>query len=263
MQSIIEISWAELAFFSLILLLPIGINYYLKLALAKEIVISSARMTLQLILVGIYLQYLFTLNSLWINFLWLALMALIGTSSIIGKSHLPKKPLFLPVLTGLMVGLIPLLFIILAGLLSPQPVYSAQYLIPLAGMLLGNSLSGNIVALQRLFSSFNDRKMEYEGMLALGATPKQAAFPFIQAAIQQSMAPILASMSTTGLVTLPGMMTGQILAGADPIIAIKYQLVILMAIFVMIIISVTTALLLTTRRLINTSGLILVSPSKS
>lgn len=262
MQSIIDISWFELTLFSLILLLPLGINYYLKLALAKDMIISSARMALQLILVGLYLQYLFTLNSLWINVFWLLLMALIGTSAIIGKSHLPKKPLFIPVLTGLLVGLIPLLFIILAGLLSPSPIYSAQYLIPLAGMLFGNSLSGNIVALQRLFTSFNDRKIEYEGMLALGANPRQAAFPFVQAAIQQSLAPSLASMSTTGLVTLPGMMTGQILAGADPIIAIKYQLIILIAIFVMITLSVTTTLLLTTRKLINTSGLVLVSSTK-
>ncbi|WP_299494884.1 ABC transporter permease [uncultured Shewanella sp.] len=262
MQSIIEISWIELSLFSFILLIPLGINYFLKLALAQEIIISSLRMAIQLVLVGLYLQYLFILNSLWVNLLWLLLMALIGTSSIIGKSHLPKKPLFLPILTALLVGLLPLLLIILIGLLSPAPLYSAQYLIPLAGMLLGNSLSGNIVALQRLFTAFKDREMEYEGLLALGASPAQAAFPFIQGALKQSLAPSLASMSTTGLVTLPGMMTGQILAGVDPIIAIKYQLVILMAIFVMIILSVTTALLLTTRKLINHSGLVLVALKK-
>ncbi|WP_298772788.1 ABC transporter permease [uncultured Shewanella sp.] len=262
MQSIIEISWLELSLFGFILLIPLGINYFLKLALTQEIIISALRMAIQLVLVGLYLQYLFTLNSLWVNVLWLLLMALIGTSSIIGKSHLPKKPLFIPIFSGLLAGLIPLLFIILIGLLSPSPIYSAQYLIPLAGMLLGNSLSGNIVALQRLFSAFEDRKVEYEGLLALGASPRQAAFPFIQAAVQQALAPSLASMSTTGLVTLPGMMTGQILAGVDPIIAIKYQLVILIAIFVMIILSVTTALLLTTRKLINPSGLVLVSNNK-
>ncbi|WP_299010451.1 ABC transporter permease [uncultured Shewanella sp.] len=263
MQSIIEISWLELSLFSFILLIPLSINYFLRLALAQEMIIASVRMAIQLVLVGLYLQYLFTLNNVWINVLWLLLMALIGTSSIIGKSHLPKKPLFMPIFSGLLVGLIPLLFIILIGLLLPSPPFSAQYLIPLAGMLLGNSLSGNIVALQRLFTAFDDRKMEYEGLLALGANSRQAAFPFIQTALQQALAPSLASMSTTGLVTLPGMMTGQILAGVDPITAIKYQLVILIAIFVMIIVSVTTALLLTTRKLINPSGLILVSLKKT
>jgi len=258
MQSTLDISWWQLACFMLVLFIPVMINQRFKLALGPDIAMAVVRMTCQLILVGLYLQYLFELNNPLVTCLWLFVMLLVGASSILGSAKLPKKRLFLPVLTGLVLGLLPLLVILLLVLLRPSPVYSAQYLIPLAGMLLGNSLSGNIVALTRLFSSFSDKKPQYEGALALGATPVQAAAPFVQSALQQSLAPILASMTTTGLVTLPGMMTGQILGGTDPMIAIKYQLVIMVAIFVMLSISVVTSLVLATRHVINDSGLILI-----
>ncbi|QDO85733.1 ABC transporter permease [Shewanella psychropiezotolerans] len=258
MQSTIDISWVQLALFMLILLIPFFINRYLKLALAKEITSAVLRMTIQLFLVGLYLQFLFELNSLSLNLIWLSLMLLIGASAIIGSAKLPKRRLYLPVITGLIVGVTPLIAILLLALLKPTPLYNAQYMIPMAGMLLGNCLSGNIVALQRLFSAFEEQKDQYEGALALGVTPYQAAFPFMQSALKQSLAPILASMTTTGLVTLPGMMTGQILGGSDPMVAIKYQLVILVAIFVMLTVSVTLSLILSIRSCIEPSGLIRV-----
>ncbi len=158
-------------------------------------------MTLQLILIGVYLEYLFQLNSLLVNILWLAIMLLIGASSIAGKARLPKKPLMLPLLTGLTCGLIPLLIAITAGLVQPSPpIYNAQYMIPLAGMLLGNSLSSNIIALQNLFTAFEQRQAEYEAAISLGASPRYASFPpFIQDALRKSLAPpTLASMATTG-----------------------------------------------------------------
>ncbi|EKM31643.1 hypothetical protein VCHENC02_2736, partial [Vibrio harveyi] len=159
-----------------------------------------------------------------------------------GKANLPKKPLMLPLITGLSCSLVPLLAAITLGLVKPEPFYNAQYMIPLAGMLLGNSLSSNIVALQNLFTAFEQRKSEYEAAISLGAAPRYASFPFLQEALRKSLAPILASMATTGLVTLPGMMTGQILGGASPMVAIKYQLVIMLAIFVMLSVSVAITL---------------------
>lgn len=172
-------------------------------------------------------------------------MIVVGASTIAGKAHLPKKPLMLPLITGLVCGLCPLLIAMTVGLVQPTPLYSAQYMIPLAGMLLGNSLSSNIIALQNLFTAFEERKTEYEAAISLGASPKYASFPFVQEALRKSMAPILASMTATGLVTLPGMMTGQILGGASPLVAIKYQLVIMLAIFVMLNISVVITLEMT------------------
>ncbi|MGR5067300.1 ABC transporter permease [Vibrio sp. PNB23_22_6] len=245
MNSVVDIAWLELLLFSSILLIPLAINVRYKLGIAKTTAISVIRMTLQLVLVGMYLEYLFQLNSLLINTLWLAVMIVVGASSIIDKTNLPKYPLMLPLITALTLSLLPLLMITTIGLIRPEPFYNAQYIIPLAGMLLGNSLSSNIVALQNLFSAFEQRKSEYEAAISLGATPKYASFPFVQEAIRKSLAPILASMATTGLVTLPGMMTGQILAGSNPMIAIKYQLIIMLAIFVMLCVSVVICLEMT------------------
>jgi putative ABC transport system permease protein len=262
MGSSIDIAWWQLAVFMSVLIVPLAINLKLKLHLGRQISISVTRMICQLILVGLYLEFLFSLDSLLINILWLSVMVLIGTSAIVTGAKLPRRVLYLPVLSGLIIGVIPLMFILLLLLLQPQPLYSAQYLIPLAGMLLGNSLSGNIVALQRLFTAFDEKKMEYEGALALGAQPYQAAFPFLQSALSQSLAPILASMTSMGLVTLPGMMTGQILGGSDPMLAVKYQLIILVAIFVALSLSVTTSLILSIKRSITHTGFIKIKTTQ-
>lgn len=257
MQTAIDISWIQLALFSLTLLIPIFINWQYKLGLMQEMGVAVIRMAVQLILVGLYLEFVFQTNSLLLNLLWLTVMISVGSKAIISKAKLPTRLLFMPVLTGLLVGLSPLVLLLSTAIIQPTPLYSAQYLIPLSGMLLGNSLSGNIVALQNLYGAFEQRKTEYEAAISLGASPKYASAPFIREAMQKALAPILASMATTGIVTLPGMMTGQILGGTSPIIAIKYQMIILIAIFVMMSISITLSLQLSLKRTITKEGQIL------
>jgi putative ABC transport system permease protein len=263
MQSSVDISWWILFLFSGTLLIPFMINRYYQLELGKDILISSMRMFLQLSLVGLYLEFVFDLNSLLLNLTWLAVMILVGSSAIVGKAKLPRKQLLLPVASGLFIGLLPVISILCLAVVDPKPWYSAQYLIPLSGMLLGNSLAGNIVALQNLYGAFEERKAEYEGAIALAVNPHYAARPFVRDALRKAMAPILASMTTTGLVTLPGMMTGQILGGVSPLIAIKYQLVILIAIFVMMSISLTVSLQLSLNNTLHPSGRLLVKIQKS
>ncbi|KII77063.1 ABC transporter permease [Vibrio renipiscarius] len=262
MTSVVDISWATLALFFCTLFIPVMISRYYQLRIEKELLISVARMAIQLVLVGLYLDYLFKISNPVINIIWLLVMVLIGASSITNKARLPKSKLLGPATLGLILGGFPVIAIICLAVIRPTPLYNAQYLIPLAGMLLGNSLSGNIVALQNLFASFEHRKAEYEGAISLGASPRYASVPFVREAIQKSLAPSLASMSTMGLVTLPGMMTGQILGGASPIIAIKYQLMIMVAIFVTLSISTTTTLSLAIKTCINNNGRILARPHK-
>ncbi|MFA1569486.1 ABC transporter permease [Vibrio tasmaniensis 1F-187] len=261
MQDVIDISWWQLLFFSSLLLLPITINHKLKLGLGKEASVSIIRMVIQLFLVGLYLEYLFTLNSLWVNLLWLFAMIIVGASSIVEKSRLPKNLLLVPIAVSLAVTCVPIVLFICFFIIKPTPVFNAQYLIPIAGMLLGNSLSSNIVALQNLFGAFETQKSEYEAAIALGASPSYAAAPFVRNAIQKAMSPI---MATTGLVTLPGMMTGQILGGASPMIAIKYQLMIMLAIFVMMSCSLALALQLSLKTSLTKEGRVLaqIQPSK-
>ncbi len=259
MNGVVDISWQLLGLFFCTLSIPLIISRHYGLGIGKETLLSVTRMAIQLFLVGIYLEYLFEINSLIVNLLWLMAMLLIGASSIIAKARLPKRALMFPVLTGLSAGLLPILAIICLTLIQPTPLYNAQYLIPLAGMLLGNSLSGNIVALQNFFSALSQRRLEYEAAIALGASTTTATLPFVREAIQKSLAPTLASMATSGLVTLPGMMTGQILGGASPLIAIKYQVMIMIAIFVTLSISITLCLKLVVIRCIHPYGKVLVA----
>ncbi len=259
----IDLTWGQLLAAMSLLVLPLAINYKFSLGLTRTTLISIVRMSVQLILVGFYLSYVLALNSALLNILWLGVMLLVASSSIISHAKLPQQKMFLPVLSGLLLGLVPLLAILLILLLKPIPLYNAQYLIPLAGMLLGNSLSGNIVCLQRFFDAFNNNFEQYEAALALGATPYQATLPFMQQALRQAQAPILASMAVSGIVTLPGMMTGQILGGVDPLTAIKYQLLILGAIFVMLTISITVTLLISQKVGFNNSGLLLIKSTDS
>lgn len=254
MNSTIDIAWWQLAIFSSVLIIPVMVSRVYQLGISKEIFISVGRMTVQLILVGMYLEYLFKLNSIWVNLIWLSLMILVGASSIVSKTRLPTNKLLVPIVLGLAAGLFPIVIILCLGIVQPSPWYSAQYLIPLAGMLLGNSLSGNIVALQNLFTAFDERKSEYEAAISLGASPQYASRDFVRNALRKANAPILASMATTGLVTLPGMMTGQILGGASPLVAIKYQLMIMIAIFVMMTISLTLSIHLTLKATFTKEG---------
>ncbi|MUK26770.1 ABC transporter permease [Aliivibrio fischeri] len=258
MQESLDISWSLMGLFSLTLIIPFSINRIYQLDLAKDMAISVIRMITQLAFIGLYLEFVFQLNNPLLNALWIILMIAIGSSSIIAKAKLSKRRLLFPIATGLFIGLSPLVILLSSVIIQPTPLYSAQYVIPLAGMLLGNSLSGNIVALQNLFTAFKERESEYHAAIALGASPHYATLPFVRAAMQKAFAPIMASMATTGLVTLPGMMTGQILGGVNPMVAIKYQLLILIAIFVMLTISVTITLQLTLKNNISKEGKVLV-----
>ncbi|MCE0492655.1 ABC transporter permease [Vibrio salinus] len=259
MEGVIDISWLQLSVFSLTLLIPAFICRHLKINLEKEILISIFRMALQLTMVGFYLSYLFQLNLLIVNIVWLVIMVLIGSLSIIDKARLPKKALWLAVSSGLFAGCVPVLLTLCIIIIQPVPFYSTQYMIPLAGMLLGNTLSGNIVALQNLFSAFTIRKNEYEGAIALGASPQYASRLFVQDAFKKAIAPILASMTTIGLVTLPGMMTGQILGGAAPVTAVKYQFLIMVAIFVVLTVSLLITIKMVLRSCLSKEGKVLVS----
>ncbi|AHF98093.1 hypothetical protein DESACE_07130 [Desulfurella acetivorans A63] len=121
------------------------------------------------------------------------------------------------------------------GLKNP---FEARYFIPLAGMIVGNSMNSTTIAIERFFSEIHQNKQYIEELLSLGATAREATIEFKQRAFRSSLMPQLASVSAMGIVSLPGMMTGQILSGVNPIEAVKYQMIILIAINTAICLSV-------------------------
>jgi putative ABC transport system permease protein len=131
--------------------------------------------------------------------------------------------------------------------IRPPLFYDARYLVPLTGMVLGNCLQGNVIALERFYSALRKNQDEYLTYLLLGASRWEAVRPAFRDAVKAAVNPTVASMATMGLVALPGMMTGQILGGGEPWVAVKYQIAIMLCIFT----STTLAALLSLKFSLN------------
>jgi len=147
--------------------------------------------------------------------------------------------------------------LIFTGLiLRCENLLDAQYAIPIGGMILGNCLRADIVGVRTFYNSIRTNEKSFHNSLAQGALLHEAVRPFITEACQSALAPTVATMATIGLVSLPGMMTGVILAGADPLMAIKYQIAIMIAIFSGTAITVTLGIRLTMRSAFNHYGVL-------
>jgi len=226
---VMDISYYSL-FLLLVLLIPgIVLEKYFKLGILKTSTISILRMFLQLSLVGIYLQYIFIYNNPIVNALYLCIMIIVATFTTI-KSIKVKLRSFLVIFS-------PILFLIFGFSLFFNVIilkigfFEAKYLIPISGMILGNCLNTSIISMTSFLSIFKNRKKEYLYTLSLGASKLEALKPYMAESINLSLKPAIATMATLGIVKLPGMMTGQILAGNLPMIAIKYQIAVMILIF--------------------------------
>jgi putative ABC transport system permease protein len=251
-----DISILRLSVLYIFLLLPLIILWRFKLRLTKDVMVSVTRMTVQLILVGCYLKYLFQWNNLWINILWLVTMTMIANYNIIGKAGLAYHRFFWSSLLSVSLGTFTLVALFLFVLIRPTPYYDAQYLIPLTGMLLGNCLSGNIIALERFYANIKQNEEAFISYLMLGATLQEAVVPYMRQAISACVTPIIATMMTIGIVSLPGMMTGQILGGSFPLVAIKYQIMIVLGIFASLVLSATANIMLSLPSAFNSYNLL-------
>jgi putative ABC transport system permease protein len=160
--------------------------------------------------------------------------------------------LFAALLAGVLVPLLYLVFFVLqaaAGL-------DAQYLVPICGMILGNCLRACIIGLQTFYEGLGRHEKVYLLELSQGASLREALFPFVGEACRAALAPTIATMATIGLVALPGMMTGVILGGGNPMTAIKYQIVIMLAIFCGTALAVVLAIILTMSRNFSAFGIL-------
>lgn len=237
-----DISIGSLLLLSLLLLIPAFISLGFRLHMLKSLAISLGRMALQLSLVGLFLEFIFELNHPGVNLLWLLVMILTASLTVIRSSELRLRFLLGPVLIALGLTLTGVLFyfnLLVAGI---DQLFSARYLIPIGGMLLGNSLRANVVALNRFFHALYEKREEFHWRLSLGASNYEASLPFFRGSLKLALSPTIATMATMGIVSLPGMMTGQILGGSPPATAVKYQIAIMIAIFTVIAVSVAASI---------------------
>jgi putative ABC transport system permease protein len=240
---IIELSWWQLGIGFLSLIIPALILWWYKTGLNKKLAIATIRMTLQLLFVGYYLEYLFEYDNAWVNLAWIMIMVVFADFATIDRSELNRKwSLILPVFGATFFGIILIDLFFLELVIQLPKFLEAQYTIPVTGMVLGNCLRSNVIGINDFYYSLKDHRERYHFYLTAGATRSEALFPFYQSALKKSANPTLASMATIGLVSLPGMMTGQILSGSSPMTAIMYQIMIMLAIFSGTILSVYLAI---------------------
>jgi putative ABC transport system permease protein len=249
-----DIGWGALLLYYTMLLIPLGIFYSLQLGLTRSLMWSVLRMTLQLFLVGLYLEFLFRTNSLWLNVMWLFIMLISANFRILGDGGIRLRRFVLPCMWALSLTTLTVSGVMILSLIRPDPWYDARYLIPIVGMILGNCLRGNILSVQNFYMGITKDVDIYRQRLSLGATRFEALRPWLAAAMSNACRQHLASMATIGIVALPGMMTGQILGGATPMAAIKYQLAIMIAIFVSLSLGAYLNLLLTIPRAFDSMG---------
>ena len=227
----VDISISSMLLGYLLLLAPVVFFLILRINLIKDTLISVLRMTIQLLLVGFYLQFVFELNAWWLNLLWVLIMISVANATVIRRANLRQRFLFFPIYPAILGGSFAIILYFTLFVIKPSPIFDARYLIPLSGMILGNCLRGNVIALERFYSSMTKHREQYFTYLTLGAAKKEAILPYLKEAYEAALAPTIATIATIGLVALPGMMTGVILGGASPMVAIKYQIAIMLAIF--------------------------------
>ena len=240
---------ANLSTFSLLwmyalMLVPLAIFFHLQLGIIRDTLLAMLRMTVQLVLVGLYLKFIFQLNNGFVSLLWVAVMMVVANLSILKKAGLKRGLFFWRSLIGVAGStlLVSGWFILVA--IRPEPFYDARYMVPIVGMILGNCLRSNVLSLERFYSGIRKNENEFMTYLLLGATLREATRPYLRDAIKAAVNPSVATMATMGIVSLPGMMTGQILGGALPMAAIKYQIGIMFCIFTAMVIAAMVNILL-------------------
>ncbi len=207
--------------FSLVLI-ALALSYKEKLGLEKDMLIGSARAVIQLTVIGFILKFVFNLENTLFTTLILLIMVY-NASTVAAKRGANIEKVLLISFVSILSGLI----ITLGGLLAFGAItYQPSQVIPISGMVVGNSMVAISLLFKTLLSNFQTKKDEVEVKLCLGAPPKEASINLIRDSIKTAMLPTFDSMKTLGIVQLPGMMTGLILAGVAPESAIKYQIMV-------------------------------------
>jgi len=247
--------WGLAAGYAL-LIIPFAVLLWARIPMLGQLAVSLVRMTVQLLFVGLYLQVVFQLNNPWLNSLWLLVMITVADVSIVRGAGLSLRRLAMPLFAALLAGTaIPLLYFV-GVILFHTHLLEARFVIPIGGMILGNCLRADIIGMRRFYHSIRRGGKVFNQQLAEGATLAEATRPYLRLALHEALAPTVATMATIGLVSLPGMMTGVILGGAEPSVAVMYQIAIMIAIFTGTSMTVLLAIQLSRKTAFDAYGLI-------
>ncbi len=248
----IELTTLDLALAACLVLVAGAVSMALRLGLEKRLAIASVRTVVQLLLVGYILKIVFRLdNPAAVGAAMLVMLIAASVNAVRRPSRTYTGAAAHAFATLVLCGLVTT-FTVTGAIIGVKPWFEPQYVIPVLGMVLGNGLTGISLCLDQLLEVLDDRRLEIEMELAHGATRWEAARDALRGAVRRGMIPIINSMMVVGIVSLPGMMTGQILAGEDPMGAVKYQIVVMFMIAAATSLGCILVALFAYKRLFNT-----------
>ena len=225
---LIQLSPWQVALAAGLVLISGLISLGMQLGLHRRLALASVRCVVQLVLIGLVLRWIFEPGRPWYVIVGLGLiMTLIAGVVAVDRSDRWYRGIVLDGVLSIWACAWLITAAALVVVVRPEPWYRAQYAIPLLGMILANTLNGISLGLNRFIREMTDRRAEIDTLLALGATRWEAARAAVQESIRTGMIPTINAMMIMGIVSLPGMMTGQLLSGVDPMQAISYQIIIM------------------------------------
>jgi len=247
----VEIGYVDLALAAGLLLINLLLAVALRLGLTRDLLVASVRMVVQLLLVGLVLDWVFATRSPWLILAIAVLMAGLAGVAAVNRTARRFPGIYWDSLVTILAASFLVTGFALLGVLRVEPWFDPQYLIPLLGMLLGNALNGISLGLDRFMEGCARDRGRIESLLALGANRWEAARHDVREAMRVGLIPVVNSMMIMGVVSLPGMMTGQILAGADPGHAVRYQILIMFMIASCVALATLGVVLLAYRKLFD------------
>jgi len=228
-MSLIEITPLQLALCLIFFIVIAGTgSVVFRLGLEKDLAWGTIRTFAQLFIMGYVLTSIFQLNNPIVIVLLFTFMIFWAAQAIRSRVKEDQVPFFIPTFISMVVSYMLVNIVVMSVIIQVDPWYTPQYFIPIGGMIIGNAMNAVTIALDRLFSDLRKQRAEIELALCLGATYQEATHSILRDVIKAGMIPSINALMTVGLVSLPGMMTGQILAGSDPMTAIKYQIMVML-----------------------------------
>lgn len=247
----VPLSALDLALAALVLLAYGAVSVGLRLGLEQRLAVAATRATVQLLVLGTLLVPVFAWSSPWPVVAWCGVMVALAGREASARTARTHPGMLGQAVVAMLVGGGGTALFATVVVLDVSPWWTPRYLVPLVGMVLGNALTGVSLGLDRVLAGLDDQAAGVEALLALGASRGEATRDVVADAVRTGMVPILNSMSAVGLVTIPGMMTGQILGGTPPLQAALYQLLILFVIAGAVALGTTVAVVWAARTVVD------------
>jgi len=240
-MGVVEMNIWQFALIYLLLIVVLVIMKKAKIDQTKLLLLASFRMTVQLVLAGLVLTYILGNPHPLFTVAYIVAMTSFATIRVLRKNRdLNRK---FKIAIGLsLAGAGTLIVFFFVQIVVGMDFFNPQYTIPLSGMIFGNAMTGLTLALKTFSENLKSQRARVESLLYVGVTPKKILIPFVNNALETALLPTMNSMLGMGIISLPGMMTGQILSGTLPMTAILYQIAIMIAITTVVCLAVFSAL---------------------